>query len=359
MGIPFIKDSNGTISAFVKGSSVIVNKSHHFYNECLEALKNANAEDFLKFASLKQTIESITSKSSMNPEDHVITVKDDVVYYNGNEMHHVVADKILDFISENLNPDPLIRFLSKLMQNPSSRSVNELYNFLEHGFLPIHEDGDFLAYKRVNNDWKDYHTNSIPNNIGTEVFKLRNEVDDDSTVECSNGLHVGTKDYVKNFHSGDGHVILVKVNPKDVVSVPKYDSTKMRVCRYFILEELHQSDFGINATVYTPASTPIPASITVNDFSESLDEDEDWDELDDSEEFEVAEPKKSLYDEWIAEVCQGSLKDELLALSVRPEVADAATDSDSFKIMQNLATGSLKNLLQRTDVIDSFYDFYC
>ena len=66
----------------------------------------------------------------------------------------------------------------------------------------------------------------------------RARVDDDRRHSCSNGLHVGAIGYVNSFGYGEDKVVIVKVNPKDVVSVPLDSSCqKCRVCEYVVLRE--------------------------------------------------------------------------------------------------------------------------
>jgi hypothetical protein len=54
-------------------------------------------------------------------------------------------------------------------------------------------------------------------------------------VGCHTGLHAGTWDYATTF-SGDT-LLLVKVNPRDVVSVPTdCNWQKIRTCRYTVVD---------------------------------------------------------------------------------------------------------------------------
>lgn len=61
----------------------------------------------------------------------------------------------------------------------------------------------------------------------------RDRVDSNGRVECSVGLHVGTYEYASGYVGN--MMLLVKVNPRDVVSVPDYDFSKLRSCRYTII----------------------------------------------------------------------------------------------------------------------------
>lgn len=170
-----------------------------------------------------------------------VVVFDGAVLYKGNEVKNSVVTRILEFMKEGFPYEPLVNFLEKLMQNPSERSKEQLYKYLELYKLPIFDDGDFAAYKSVTNDFKDHHTKTIDNSVGNVVKVPRDSVDDNPNSACSFGLHVGEVSYCQTF--GDGIGIIVKINPKDVVSVPHdCSSKKMRVCEYKIL-----SQFGKNS----------------------------------------------------------------------------------------------------------------
>jgi hypothetical protein len=129
------------------------------------------------------------------------------------------------------------RFVENLMENPSRRAIYELYSFLEECNLPITDDGHFIAYKRIRNDWMDVYSGTIDNHIGQKPSLPRRNVDDDCRNTCSYGLHVCSLGYLAHY-SGE-RLIAVKVNPKNVVSVPvDYHNSKMRVCEYEVITEL-------------------------------------------------------------------------------------------------------------------------
>ncbi|NDB60976.1 hypothetical protein EB001_21400, partial [bacterium] len=135
---------------------------------------------------------------------------------------------------------PLVNFLHNLMENPSMQSQKELYDFLEHEHLPITEDGYFLAYKAVRSDYKDKYRGVFDNSVGNVCKMTRAKVDDNRSVGCSNGLHAGALNYVASYGSleaGD-RIVIVKINPKDVVSVPSdCNCEKLRTCEYLVVGE--------------------------------------------------------------------------------------------------------------------------
>jgi hypothetical protein len=191
-----------------------------------------------------------------------ITVENGEVMFRGNEIHHVVADKILKML-ENDSKDylPLVRFVDKLFQNPSQRAREELYDFLSYRALPITESGNVLGYKGVREDHFSCSGNlstrvisghvdgqgRIRNQVGDYLEVERSDVDDNRERGCSSGLHVGSFDYAKGF----GRLTkLVEFNPKDAVSVPSdCEYQKLRVCAYTVLEE-YENEKDIDDAVY-------------------------------------------------------------------------------------------------------------
>jgi hypothetical protein len=158
-------------------------------------------------------------------------------------------------MSKGLPFQPLVNFLNNLMENPSMQSQKELYDFLEHQYLPVTEDGHFLAYKAVRSDYMDKYAGKFRNQVGDVCQMTRAKVDDNRSVGCSQGLHAGALNYVAGYGSLDAgdKIVIVKINPKDVVSVPNdCNCEKLRTCRYEVVGEyqgellkpLYKSDFN-------------------------------------------------------------------------------------------------------------------
>lgn len=169
-----------------------------------------------------------------------VSIKDGVVYYKDEEVHNALTDKLLHLLDQGFDVTPWCKFLEKLMDNPSYRSRNCLYEFLEKFNAPITPDGNFIAFKRVRQDWKDIHTGTFSNHIGAVLRMDRREVDDDPNHTCSSGLHVCADEYLKGFATGENNrTLVVEVSPADVVAVPHdYNFSKMRVCEYKVLAEI-------------------------------------------------------------------------------------------------------------------------
>lgn len=175
----------------------------------------------------------------------MVLVNDSEIHFKGKPLHNSLTKRILQMKREGFDIQPMILFLENLMQNPSYRSVNQLYDFMEKNDLPITPDGHFLAYKkvvRVGGVLKDIFTRTIVNEPGSVVEVERNEVDEDPNRTCSHGLHFCSREYLPYFGVGPATaVVVVKVNPADVVAIPTdYNNAKVRGCRYEVIEVIEE-----------------------------------------------------------------------------------------------------------------------
>lgn len=225
--IPYIMTGE-SLTVIINGKSLTMNSDNPSFKDTLKALKN---EDYIKVEQLFDTSHAIKDYVDGN-----IEVKDGVLYYKGDAVHNYCVDKIIEFMSEELPYEPLLRFFEKLMENPSRRSVDELYRFLEHKQMPITKTGNFLAYKSVKKDYTDWYSGKFSNTVGSTLEMARNRVCDDAQIGCSYGFHAGSLEYAESFGNG-GHLMVVEIDPKDVVSVPNdCDCQKLRTAKYKVVD---------------------------------------------------------------------------------------------------------------------------
>lgn len=222
---PFILTPNSLV-ILLNGKNYVVNASHENWEKIVAALGKVVSADTL--VNLIDTAKAISGWSAGNVE-----VEHGQVFYKGEVVHGLIVERILAFIKQKISPVPLMRFLDNLYDNPSKRSVDQLYPFLEHGNMPITPDGCFLSYKGVRRDYQDVHSGKFSNKVGSKIVMPRNAVCDDPDKGCSYGFHVGSLEYASGW--GD-RVVIVKVNPKNCVSVPKDHSfQKLRTCAYEVV----------------------------------------------------------------------------------------------------------------------------
>lgn len=213
------------ITVSYDGKLETISNADHRHNQVLEAIKDDRLEDIPNLIDVQKSFDN-------SPELELI---DGIIHINGSPIEEELSDRVLDFKSKGLPYAPLLKFATKLQENLSYNTRQMLYKFLEHNGHPITKEGNFIAYKKVTTNFKDCHTGKIDNSVGTTVSMPRNQVDDNPNNTCSSGLHVAAYRYAKGFSSG--HLVLVEVDPVDVVSVPvDYDGEKMRVCKYVVKE---------------------------------------------------------------------------------------------------------------------------
>jgi hypothetical protein len=201
-----------TITAFADGEVYTIPSDHCNYDAIKEAINKDDVAALARLVNVAKTIETFSNEN--------VKVENGIVYFRGETVHNSLTDRILSMIRDGFEFKPMLKFLENLMENPSYRAVQELYTFLEHKGLPITEDGCFLGYKAVTSEWLDKHTRTILNTIGTVLSVPRRTVDDNWRQECSSGFHVGSLEYVRGFAGQGDHILIVKVNPADVVAVP-------------------------------------------------------------------------------------------------------------------------------------------
>lgn len=182
-----------------------------------------------------------------------VAVANGRVYFDGDEVDNSLTRQMLRFLESGVgNWAPLVFFMENLAQNPSPHSREQLYDWLKDRDFTLTSDGCFLAYKGVIPSGEGYYlsissgsayvndelvTGQIRQEVGDVVTMGRSKVAFDPGVGCSTGLHAGTWEYASDF--ARGAVLTVKINPRDVVSVPTdCEAQKLRVCRYEIVSEI-------------------------------------------------------------------------------------------------------------------------
>lgn len=175
-----------------------------------------------------------------------VKVEGNTITYKGRAIRNELTDKIIKFMDEGAPFKPLLKFMERLMKNPSKRSVDQLYPFMQHVGLQISSEGMLIAYKGVDANLKDVHTHSVDNSPGTTPPPFnRNEVDDDPNVGCSYGYHVGSWEYASGFGS---RTMRVEVDPGVVVAIPHdCNHQKVRCTEYKVLDEVNVSDMDIDS----------------------------------------------------------------------------------------------------------------
>jgi hypothetical protein len=273
MKIPYIL-TDRSLTIVLNDEPKTITNENPVWNDAITAIREG------RFNDLPELLDK--SKAIARFSHGKIEVRDGLVTYAGEEIHNIVVDRILNFIKNGLPYEPLVKFLDKLMQNPSRRAVNELYKFLEHKKMPLTPDGDFLAYKSVRADFTDWYSGQHDFSIGQVREMARNQVCDNADVGCSAGYHAGSEEYAKSFNGG-GNLVIVKINPADVVSVPTdCECQKLRASRLEVValyrkaldKELYDKVYNNYIHPYRPEAQEAMAEM-FGDEDDDYEDDED------------------------------------------------------------------------------------
>lgn len=280
--VTFVKTRSGLQVYSPVGEAFIVGEAHPLFKQIKNLVMSDSAafEDFKAMWDTQEEASLLKDYIIVNDDLNIERTEGEVkVTYKGLELPPSLTRRFVRVFTSaieeeghvfeemfgNNNPvgsfttslEPVLNFVENLLKNPARSSVNELYNFLEVCSLPITSDGCFLAYKKVRYNYHDIHSGEFNNSVG-EVLKMQRwEVDDNREKTCSTGFHCCSYEYLSHFGSTskDSHrIVIVKVNPKDVVSVPAdYANQKMRVSEYTVVDEIPGACHSKLSPWYTPA----------------------------------------------------------------------------------------------------------
>lgn len=253
--IPYVVQGKNLVLVIDNKSHTINKETHPEFDKILLAIKEERWDDVEKLVDFKKSLEDFGSGK--------VEIKSGEVYYDGEELHNALSSRLVDMYRDGFPITPMVNFINNLMENPSKRAVDELFGFLEKNTLPITSDGHFLAYKKVREDYKDIYTGTIDNSIGTKPEMRRNKVNEDARNTCSEGLHFCSETYLPHYGSTTktNRVMILKINPRDVVSIPvDYNNAKGRCCLYEVIAEYGVKDETVDqqlAPVVNDTAAPV------------------------------------------------------------------------------------------------------
>lgn len=242
MQIPYIQtvvDGKAMITLFLGGVPTPFDDTHPAYETIMERIDTISPQEVRELLDSGKRVRRQLARFGN------VTVDGDTVFYKGEAVHGLLAERMIDMLEDGLDIRPWALFLENLKQNPAKHAVDELYGWLSHANMPITERGNFLAYKKVKEDYTSYHNNpdgtEFRNDIGTFVSMPRNKVDDNRNRTCSTGLHFCSWDYLGSYMGNSGKVVILEINPAHVVSIPTdYNNAKGRAEGYLIVGEIPQ-----------------------------------------------------------------------------------------------------------------------
>ena len=246
------------VSAYINARMYVADQTHPNILKILDVLEGRQSllegEDEGGLVGLFDATDGVVARFRELTDR--VSYMDGLIYFDGDPVVERLSSTIMRMVQGDEDFSPMVRFLENLMLNPNEHSRSMLFDWMvaNRGFT-ITPDGHFIAYKGVTDRGTSLHAGPaivngnqmngyIPNEIGSIITMPRGNVQFDSHVGCSVGLHVGVWEYAHSF--GRGRTLKVKVNPRDVVSVPTDCSAqKMRVCRYEVLDIIHDPIYDV------------------------------------------------------------------------------------------------------------------
>ena len=252
------------INYHILNNSVIIDSDNKIHNVHKDDARYGKVIECIKNGTLDLIPEIIDVVLAFKKAG--IDLIDGVVSIDGQTLPSELSARIVAFKDNDLPFAPLLKFWDKLKANKSYNSRQMLYKFLEHNGHPLTEEGNFIAYRGVTSEFKDCHTGTFDNSVGSTCEIPRESVDDNPNNTCSSGLHVACHSYAEGFGA---KLIKVEVNPEDVVCVPTdYDGTKMRVSRFKVLSECENID---TSNLYQYETSP-DSQYEIDDYLDRNDE---------------------------------------------------------------------------------------
>ena len=266
-----VKESGVTL--FKDGRQFSAPSDFWSFNRIINKIKNQDFNGIEDLFNTKEAVETVQQEVS---QDLCETLAEEVRIINGEvfagerKIYNSVSQRLVKMLAGGYDVKPLSNFLKRLLKNPSKTAIEELYPFMEKADVTIDTEGFIIAYKKVKDNYFDIYSGTVNYNIGNIVEMPRNEVDDNRSNLCSDGLHFCSFSYLNHFGSGYGNrVLIVKVDPADVVSIPAdYNDAKARACRMEVIGEIEEQRDVLAATPVYKKTESAPAKL-MNEVEET------------------------------------------------------------------------------------------
>ena len=226
-------------------------------DEEFNTICNASDEEVIQIFNpeYKKTLEEIksTEKIIKDVEDSNLLIKrGDSIYFKGvSELSLPTAfiEAILKAESNNneVKIEAYKNFWTLMSLNPDEECRKNLFWFLNLHGMTIAKCGFFVGYRNVDTTKKegvytDNYSHTFKIKIGEMVTMDEKDIDCDSSVECSRGLHLASKIWLKKNYCGSVGLACL-CNPADVRAVP-HDSEygKLRCRAYLPIKKIEYNN---------------------------------------------------------------------------------------------------------------------
>ena len=271
MFIPHLILPNSVVVTSIDGSPISIDNKHPNYDTVVTMLTTNSVPSYEELMDLMLPVrefrKALSTSDFYESDDGTICLDIDGYPF---PLPESLQMETLRINSANGNLKPLQAFVTRLAANPDKDVHNQLYNFIAACGLTLTEDGYFLAYKKVRDDYLDIYTGTMDNSPGQTLEMPRFAVEKNPNLTCSAGLHFAAWNYLQYYGSSEGtRIVILKIDPSDVISIPSdYNNMKGRACKYTVLKEIDVPE--------ELKSTPVWNDL--NDDDDDFVDDEDYDD---------------------------------------------------------------------------------
>ncbi len=145
----------------------------------------------------------------------------------------------------------LLARLGKVIEE-RGHTADDVLRFLQRADMSVADNGDIIALKVLQDaggkvfkglhapeeQYTDCHSGNVHQWVGSVVQMPINMVDKSRSNECSVGLHIARRGYLRGGFGGGQVCVIAIIKPEDFIAVPLYDANKVRVCKYHIVHKL-------------------------------------------------------------------------------------------------------------------------
>lgn len=293
--LPYISHEN-SCTVFIDGTPYTFYKSDVDWAEVAKIL-NQDDPDTERLKSLID-VKSVYEQAISDINDEKLCTRvelvDGEILFDGLKVDNVLSRRMYEIMRDGLDVTRWLAFAEKVYANPLESARAELLLWIEESEMPITEDGNFLAFKKVNKNYRDIYTGTFDNSVGSVVQMDRSKVDTNRYNLCSTGLHFCSKDYLQSYGSStDCRIMVVEINPADVVSIPAdYNNAKGRTWRYHVVDEVPDQTFA--------QTKKLPSVVSVNDL--------EWQDDEKMEDWELELIDDSVSEDFVADIASEALE---------------------------------------------------
>ena len=213
--------------------------------ELIKIFNPQYAEELKMLENTEKVIDSVE-------KSNLLIKKGDSIYFKEVSELSLPKELVEAIITAENNNDELKleaykNFWTLMSLNPNEECRKNLFWFLNLHGMTIAKCGFFVGYRNVDTTYEegvytDHHSHTFKIKIGEMVTMSEKDIDCDSSVECSSGLHLASKVWLKkNYYGSIGLACLC--NPADVRAVPhRSEYGKLRCRAYLPIEKINYDE---------------------------------------------------------------------------------------------------------------------